>query len=159
MTITYQPAFGDLLHAARAWEKDNWNLVNKIVAILLFICGISCIYFGLYLWAPVFVALGTVEMFNLFPSSIIRAFLEWSSNPKFKEQYVLTLTPEDLHFERATINSTLKWTHYSRFFETEKAFMLVYGKRMYTIIPKRALSNLQQTDELGTLLSSVLEKG
>ncbi len=100
--------------------------------------------------------LGVLELFNLLPACFIRAIIEYHSNPKFKERYHLTLTSENIKFRTETIDSTLKWTHYNGFFETSKAFVLIYGKRMYTIIPRRALKSNDQLEQLRSLLQEAM---
>jgi hypothetical protein len=107
-------------------------------------------------WGTLFVLVGLLEAFNLLPSAALRAIIEFRTNPKCQEEYQLTLSSENLHFRTTTVDSTLKWTMYTGFLETSKAFILVYGKRMYTIIPKRALDNDTKTHEIRELLTNVI---
>jgi hypothetical protein len=67
-------------------------------------------------------------------------------------------TPRRLPACRRTlrIDCALKWDLYSDVFETAKAFILVYGKRMYTVIPKRALDGEGQLREVRELLSGAI---
>ena len=160
MTITYRPTLADLVHAARAWEGRHWSMARYVVAIALIGCGSLLILGAGQWWGLVFVLFGVLEWFNFLPAAVLRAVLEFRANPKYREEYRLTLTPETLGFRTDTIDSTVKWTHYSRVVETDKAFILVYGKGMYTVIPKRALANDAQCHELRSLLSSVIvERG
>jgi hypothetical protein len=155
MIITFRPALPDLIHAARAWEGRHWRVARYAVAVGLLACGSFLLINAERWWGGIFVAFGVLEAFNLLPAAVVRAMIEFHANPKFREEYQLTLTPESLHFCTTTINSTLKWTHYTQFFETQKAFILIYGKRMYTVIPKRALVHDSQLRELRELLSQV----
>ncbi len=127
-----------------------------MVSGILALCGGFLIVGAGRWWGVVFVLLGLLEAFNVLPAAVLRAIFEFRSNPKFREEYQLTLTPESLHFKTATIDSVLQWTHYSNFFETRRAFILVYGKRMYTVIPKRALDSEAQLLEMRQLLSTVI---
>ena len=155
MTITYRPTQSDLVHAARVWEGQHWKVARYVVAGLLIACGVYILVVGQW-WGGAFILVGLFEAFNLLPAAVVRAILEFRANPKFREEYHLSLSPEGLHFQTATIDSTLKWTHYSHFFETRKAFILVYGTRMYTVIPKRALDGDGQLSELRGLLTGVI---
>lgn len=155
MTIRYRPTQADLVHAARVWEREHWKGARYVVAGLLLACGVSILLVGRW-WGGAFVLAGLLEALNLLPAAVVRAMLEFRANPKFREEYQLSLTPQALRFQTATIDSTLKWTHYSRFFETSKAFILVYGTRMYTVIPKRALGGDGQLGELRALLTDVI---
>jgi hypothetical protein len=156
MTITYTPVLSDLLHAARAWEGKRWKTLNRAVAFVLLAYGGFLVYLGWYWWSAAFLTFGLLEWFNLLPAAAIRAIIEFRMNPKFREEYQLTFTDEHLHFHTATIDSTLKWTHYNNFFETPKAFILVYGKGMYTVIPKRAINEPGEVDDLRNLLNRVI---
>lgn len=154
ITITYRPTQADLIHAARAWEGEHWKLARYVVAGLLAACGVFALTRGRW-WGGVFLVFALAEAFNLLPAAVIRAILEFRMNPKFRDEYRLTLTPDALHFQTSTIDSTLKWTLYSRVIETRKAFVLVYGTGLYTVIPKRALTP-EQTGPVRELLERVL---
>jgi len=156
MTITYRPSQADLIHAARTWEGQHWKAARYIVAGTMIACGIFLVTSSGLWWGTLFVLVGLLEAFNLLPSAALRAIIEFRTNPKFQEEYQLTLSSENLHFRTTTIDSTLKWTMYTDFLETSKAFILVYGKRMYTIIPKRALDNDTKIHEIRELLASVI---
>ncbi len=158
MTFTYQATQSDLIHAARTWEGQHWKAARYIVAAILIAYGVFVLIGSGLWWGALFVLVGLLETFNLLPGSIIRAIIEFRTNPKFREEYQLTFSTESLHFRTATIDSTLKWTMYTGFLETSKAFILVYGKRMYTIIPKRALDSDASSHELREFLCSVIGK-
>jgi hypothetical protein len=128
------------------------------MAIALLAFGGFLVLDRAYPWAALFIILGLLEFFNLLPAAALRAFIEWRTNPKFKEEYQLTITPEHLHFKTATIDSTLKWTHYSNYIETSKAFILIYGQRMYSVIPKRALTGSEQPEQLRALLNNAIQR-
>jgi len=156
MTLTYRPTQADLVHAARAWEGRRWRVARYVVAAVLVACGSFVVVGAGSWWGGVFVLVGLLEAFNLLPAAVIRAMIEYRANPKFRDEVQLTLTPDGLHFRTSMIDSTLMWTLYSDYFETNRAFMLVYGKRMYTVIPKRALDGDAQLREIRELLSSAI---
>jgi len=156
MTITYRPTQADLVHAARAWEGRHWRAVRYVVAAVLVACGSFLIVGAGSWWGGVFVLVGLLEAFNLLPAAVIRAMIEYRANPKFHDEVQLTLTPDGIHFRTSMIDSTLKWTLYSDYFETDRVFILIYGERMYTVIPKRALDGDAQVHEIRELLSSAI---
>jgi hypothetical protein len=156
MKLTYQLTQADVVHAARALEGQHWKTARYVVASALFACGGFLVLGAGLWWGTVFVLFGLLEAFNLLPAAIIRAMIEFRTNPKFREEFQLTLTQDSLHFQTPSIDSRIKWTLYSDFLETGRAFILVYGKRMYTVIPKRALNNDAQLCEIRELLSRVI---
>ena len=74
------------------------------------------------------------------------------NNPKFREPYELTLSDEGLLFRSAGVESRLAWDFYTSVLETPEHFFLVYGKDMYSLLPKRALRDRRQESALRELL-------
>lgn len=61
--------------------------------------------------------------------------------PKFHDEYKLNFNEKGILFETEHINSTIAWNHYSQVKENKNFFYLIYGKYMFTIIPKRTFMN------------------
>ena len=158
LTVNFKHEPGDLIHAARTWEANQWMVINRIFVTVMIACGGLLIYLESYAWGILCLLIGTLEFFNLLPACAIKAVIQYRYDPKYKEKYQLTFSEKHLHFRTATINSIIKWTHYNKYFETSKAFILVYGKIMYTIIPKRALTNKDQLNYLRDLLDRVVSQ-
>ena len=156
LTVNFRHGLGDLIHAARTWEARQWVVINRIFVTLMIACGGLLIYMESYAWGSLFLLIGTLEFFNLLPACAVKALIQYRYDPKYKERYQLTLSQNHLHFRTANINSVINWTHYNKYFETSKAFILVYGKMMYTIIPKRAIRNKDQLNYLRDLLDRVV---
>jgi hypothetical protein len=116
--------------------------LDKAIALLLFGFGIYCVTFaGLYWWTMIWFPLAIAEWFNLLSLSRWRTKIEFQRNPKFREEYHLTFSLENIHFQTASIDSTLAWTHYERIVESPDLFLLMYGKGLYTLIPKRCFNS------------------
>jgi hypothetical protein len=156
ISITYRPKLGDLVHAARVCDGHQRKALRLAVGFVMLACSFFLICVQWYVWASLFILFGVIELFNLLPSQVIGALIQWKTNPKFGEEHHLTLTTEELHFRTATIDSTIKWTFYIKYLESKKAFVLIYGKSMYSVIPKRALASPEQITEFRNLLASVL---
>jgi len=156
MTIRYTPSREDLVHAARVWEGQHWWMARYLASAGLLCCGVFLLYCAQVWWAVPCFLFGLLEAFNLLPAAVLRALIEFRTNPKFRETYELTLEREGLHFRTPTIDSNIKWTHYSQVLETPKALILVYGRRMFTVLPKRAFSDQAQLQEARLLLSTAI---
>ena len=157
LTIEYKPKLSDLIHAARTWKGSRWKSPSIIIGILILLFGFYLIYTGYLLLGILMVLIGVADMFNILPEHLLAPVMEWNRNPKFKEQHRLTFTQDELRFKTDTIDSTLKWDFYSKCVETPKAFILIYGKRMYSVIPKRAFTDSSQMQEFRNLIATVLE--
>ena len=156
LTVNFRHELSDLIHAARTWEAKQWIIFNRLFVTVMIACGGVLIYMKFYPWGIFFLLIATLEFFNLLSACAIKALIQYRFDPKYKEKYQLTLSEKHLQFRTTTINSFIEWTHYRKYFETGKAFILVYGKMMYTIIPKRAITNQDQLDYLRDLLDRVV---
>ena len=156
MIIRYTPAQGELIRAARAWEGQHWPGARYIMAAFLLSSGGYLLYCDWAWWGALFCVFGLLEAFNLLPAAVLRTIIDFRMNPKFRNEYELTLTKENLRFRTASIDSTLSWDLYSGVIETEEVFILTIGGRMSTVIPKRAFPNNEQIQEVRQLLSAAV---
>ena len=63
----------------------------------------------------------------------------YEANPKLRERYELDFSDEAIFFRSKGAESRVEWSFYSKFWETPEFYMLVYGKDMFSVIPRRAL--------------------
>jgi hypothetical protein len=74
------------------------------------------------------------------------------SNPKFRDPYELTFSDEGVLFRSKGVESRLAWDFYTNVLETPEHFFLVYGKDMFSLLPKRVLRERRQESALRELL-------
>lgn len=79
--------------------------------------------------------------------------LAFRREPKFRDDYSLTFSPEGIHFRTAHIDSQLQWTLYSRALIDAHSYILYYGPRQFTVIPKRVFQNIAQQQIFEQLLT------
>lgn len=159
ISVSYYPTLGDVLHAARVAEGETWKTASRMAAVLLAACAVGFFYWGSPGWAMLWLALAVAELFNLLPLSVLTAWVEFKRNPKYRQEYHLTLSADHLAFRAATVESTLQWKHYTRFWETNRAFVLAYGAGVPTVIPKAAFADDAEREAARALLTEVFEKG
>ncbi len=142
MTIEFDNRFEDHLHAERVFYRSTfWWKADKVAAVLLVVLG------GLWFvsisraWAFVFLPLAVLEWFNLLSLRPLVVRYTFHRNPKFRERYRITVSDDGLHFQTASIDSRVAWTHYSKILTSESVILLIYGTRMYSVIPTRAFSS------------------
>ena len=131
--------------------------LDKVIAVLLFGFGIYCVTFvGLYWWTMIWFPVAIAEWFNLLSLSRWRTKVEFQRNPKFREEYQLTFSLENIHFKTASIDSTLAWTHYERIVESPDLFLLMYGRGLYTLIPKWCFNSSEEINAFRALLDRAI---
>jgi YcxB-like protein len=155
ISIVFINELKDHLEAQRIlYRKGILAKLDKVVAVMLFGFGAYCVVFaGLHWWTIIWFPLAVAEWFDLLSLSQWRTKIEFRRNPKFREEYHLTFSRENIHFKTASIDSTLQWTHYERVIESADLFLLMYGKGLYTLIPKRCFKSNEEINTFRTLVS------
>ena len=102
--------------------------------------------------ASSFLGLILVAAFLLIPP------LAFRHQPKFRDQYSLTFSPEGIHFQTAHIDSKLEWSIYSRVVVDAHSYVLYWGSQTFTIVPKRVFQNAEQQGAFEQLLVEHIPK-
>ena len=153
--LSFRYAESDYVRALRAHYASHLRLRLDVVITVVLI-GI-----GVYLWrspslhwlgltcivVAVVFALMLVAAFTVIPS------LAFRREPKFRDDYSLTFSPEGIHFRTAHIDSQLQWSMYSRALVDAHSYVLYYGSRQFTVIPKRVFQSVEQQQVFEQLLT------
>jgi hypothetical protein len=100
-------------------------------------CGVISAVFALVL----------IAVFTVVPSLAFRL------EPKFRDEYSLTFSSEGIHFRTTHIDSRLQWGMYSRALVDAHSYVLYYGSRQFTVIPKRVFQSAEQQQAFDQLLA------
>lgn len=159
--VSFDNRLGEHLAAERLYYRSTvlWKL-DRVVAVLLVAVGAWLVWaVGWRWWAVVFFLLGAVEWFNALSVRPLQIILWFKRNPKFQETYRLTFDDAGVRFRTATIDARLKWDHYSRVLEGDSMWLLVYGARLYSVIPKRAFESAADRGRFGKLVAAKIGHG
>jgi YcxB-like protein len=153
--IQFTPLRSNYVEAYVAYdEMSRLRKLDKIVSILLIAAGITLGVLSIrfrsdfeYLLAAIgFLLLGVVEWFHLVDPGKWLMMLRFNWSPKFKELQTLTCRSDGIDYAMSNIQSTIQWSFYTGFLESQNTFLLIYGKRQYSVIPKDALTGEQLAD-------------
>jgi hypothetical protein len=160
ISVSFFNELKDHLEAQRIlYSRSVLAKVDKVVAVLLIGVGVySLASVGLHWWTVIWFPLALAEWFDCLSLNRWRARITFQRNPKFREEYHLAFSPESIHFKTASIDSTLQWTHYEDVIESSDLFLLMYGKGLYTLVPKRCFNSIQEIDAFRTLVSQVVAR-
>jgi hypothetical protein len=158
ISISFINELKDHIEAQRfIYSKGFMAKLDKIVAVLLLGFGIYCLVFvGWFWWTIIWFPLAAAEWFNLLTLNHWRTKIEFQRNPKFREEYHLTFSPENIQFKTLSFDSTLQWTNYERAIESPSLFLLMYGKGLYTLIPKRSFISHDQIEAFRALVREAI---
>jgi hypothetical protein len=84
--------------------------------------------------------------------------LIYASQPKLKNEYVLSFTDEGIRFKTEGIDATLQWSLYHRWLSDDRFYVMYHGKRNLTVIPRRALANDDADNTFRQLLTEHVGK-
>jgi hypothetical protein len=145
----------DYARALRAHYASRLRLrLDIVVAIVL--AGI-----GAYLWRSPdvhWLGVGCVLVAALFVLMLVAAFtviprIAFRREPKFRDDYALTFSPDGIHFRTAHIDSQLQWSMYSSALVDAHSYVLYYGSRQFTVIPKRVFQSAQDQQTFEQMLT------
>ena len=155
INLSFRYAESDYVRALRAHYASHLRLRLDIVVTVVLL-GV-----GAYLWrSPSLHWLGIVcvVVAVAFALMLVAAFtvippLAFRREPKFRDDYSLTFSPEGIHFRTAHIDSQLQWSMYSRALVDAHSYVLYYGSRQFTVIPKRVFQSAEQRQSFEQLLT------
>jgi hypothetical protein len=159
VNLSFRYAEQDYVRAVRAHYASRFRLPLDIAVIL----GVT--FIGAYEWrlgshgfgitllcvSGIF-ALMLVAAFGIIPTLLFRR------QPKLRDDYSLSFSPQGIRFHTAHIDSDLKWGLYTGALVDAYSFILYYGSQQFTVIPKRAFQDASQRQIFEHLLAQNISK-
>lgn len=160
VSLLFRYAESDYVRAMRA--HYSWRLRVRFDIVAAIVAGL----FGVYSWrSPDYHWLSVVCLVSsfvllcmLFAAFFVIPPFAFRSEPKFRDDYSLTFSQDGIHFRTAHIDSQLQWNMYSRALIDEHSYVLYYGSRQFTVIPKRVFQNAEQQQSFEQLLTQHVSK-
>jgi hypothetical protein len=84
--------------------------------------------------------------------------LAFRREPKFRDDYSLTFSQEGIRFRTVHVDSQLQWSLYSGALVDAYSYVLYYGSRSFTVIPKRVFQSAEQQRAFEQLLAQHVPK-
>lgn len=114
------------------------DIVGGLLAILIGVYLALATEFG---WiAGIMIALGSILLAMVAYGMLLLPGMIYNSQPKLKNKYTLSFTDDGIHFLTNNVDSTLKWSLYDKWLFDDRFYVMYYGKRNLTVIPRRALT-------------------
>ncbi len=143
----------DYVRALRAHYAARLRLPWDIAAIIgAAVLGVWLWYSSLRWLGMILLAISAVFALMLIAAFFVIPPIVFRREPKFRDEYSLTFSPEGIHFRTAQIDSHLQWSMYSQALIGPHSFVLYYGNRSFTVIPRRVFENKDQENAFEQLL-------
>lgn len=155
INLSFRYAERDYVRALRAHYASRLRLRLDIVVTFV-LAGIGA--YLLHSPNAYWLGLACVIIAVVFSLMLVAAFtiipsLAFRREPKFRDDYSLTFSPEGIHFRTAHIDSQLQWSMYSRALIDAHSYVLYYSSRQFTVIPKRVFQSVEQQQAFEQLLT------
>jgi hypothetical protein len=136
----------DYVRAVRQDYASRLNLPLDCAAIALLI-GVS-----VFFWRSPdmrWLAIASAVTSAGFALLLVLAFmvipvLAFRREPKFLDEYSLVFSHDGVHFRTHHVDSRLEWGIYSRAVIDAHSYVLYYGTRHFTVVPRRVFSGEHQ---------------
>ena len=159
VNLSFRYAEQDYVRAVRAHYASRLRLPLDIAVIV----GVALL--GAYEWwsASHRFAITLLCLSGSFALILVAAFaviptMAFRRQPKFRDDYSLTFSPQGIHFQTAHIDSDLKWGMYTGALVDAYSFILYYGPQQFTVIPKRVFKDALQRQTFEQLLVQNVSK-
>ena len=155
INLSFRYLQSDFVQAMRAHYASRLRLWLDIPMVVVLAVA------GSYLWrspSSQWLGIAFVSISAVFALILVAAFtiippLVFRREPKFRDDYSLTFSPEGIHFRTAHIDSQLQWSIYSRALVDPHSYVLYWGSRSFTLIPKRVFQSAEQQEAFEQLLT------
>jgi hypothetical protein len=141
--------------AIRLYLRRSTSLMIRLAVLFLYSMG--CI--ALFVWLgfafdfiPLFIFAACFPFLMAFILFFVVPRQRFRSDPKFADEYLLQFSDDGIHFKTAQVDALLQWSLYNKVLENERFYILVYGKNMISVIPKRAFTDKHQEAAFSAML-------
>jgi len=146
----------DQLIAGERRRARNHLRIGAATGAAVLVAGAATVFFGAerYFWLGV--ALCGIGL--ALPTTIAVALLVFprmalAGNAKLLDQYQLTFSRDGIRFQTTSIDSKLAWSLYTRATEVRDFYLLYWGRRQFTVVPKRAFESAADMQAFEALLA------
>ncbi|HKR01760.1 MAG TPA: YcxB family protein [Pyrinomonadaceae bacterium] len=145
----------EYLAATRLYLMRSADIIIRLAICSLY--AIGCIF--LFTWLgfasqviPLFIVVALFPFIMGFLLLFVIPRQRFRSDPKFRDEYLMQFSDDGIHFKTAQVDSLLQWSLYNKVLENDRFYLLVYGKNMISVIPKRAFASPIQEAAFGEML-------
>jgi YcxB-like protein len=159
VNLSFRYAEQDYVRAVRAHYASRLRLPLDIaVIVVVAVLGAYEWRSGSDGWGITLLCVSGIFTLMLVAAFAVIPAIAFRRQPKFRDDYSLSFSPQGIHFKTAHIDSDLKWSMYTSALVDAHSFILYYGSQQFTVIPKRVLQDVSQRQTFEQLLVQNVSK-
>jgi hypothetical protein len=148
--IEYYPQLKEYFEANSLYNsKTIHGKIDKIASYFFIIVGIIMIgisfilnyHFINIILGIIIIIIVILNISGFIDFEKIVIMIQFKNNKKLKSIQKLIFTDTGIEYETQDIKSNITWNIYNKYYEGENIFILIYGKRQYSVIPKNKFEN------------------
>jgi hypothetical protein len=146
INLSFRYTKSDIERAMRSHYASRMRpRLDIVMAVGLALAGAYLLRLPDSHWSGAFaVSASAALVCMLLAAFVILPPLAFRLEPKYRDDYSLIFSPEGISFRTAQINSQLQWSLYSSALVDAYSYILYYGSRRFSIIPKRVFQSPEQ---------------
>jgi hypothetical protein len=152
VTIRFQYTEAEYVAAVREYFDPFRTKLSGVIGALILSLGIFMGYVSDDSFVPWMLSFFGVVALAVFYRSYYVAPRHWYKAVSGRGEYTLQYSDAGIVFHSKDMDSTLQWSLYRAVRETDRFYFLVYGKHMFSVIPKRAFTSAEQEEAFRALL-------
>jgi hypothetical protein len=154
ISLSFQYSKSDIVRAMRSHYASRLRpRLDIVMAVVMAGAGAYLWRLPSSHWFAVFcIGASAVFLSLLFAAYVIMPPLAFRSEPKFRDDYSLVFSSDGIRFRTVHVDSELQWNLYSRALVDADSYILYYGSRSFTVIPKRVFQSVEQRSAFEQML-------
>lgn len=145
----------EFVAATRLYLRRSADFIVRLAVCSLY--AVACFFLMSWLGfssdvLPIFIVAACLPFLLGFVHFFVLPRQRFRSDPKFKDGYFLEFSDDGIHFRTAQIDALIQWSLYTKVLEDDRFYLLVYGKHMISVIPKRAFTSATEQSAFDELL-------
>jgi len=151
--IVFTLSRDEYMRAIRRHYKSHLHTTRDLaIGIVATAVGLILVWSG-FVFAWVMVATSVVLLAAVVYALFILPALIYRSEPKLKSEYRMRFSEEDIGFQTDDMDSIIKWSLYQSWISDGDFYVMYYGKRSLSVIPRRAFHSKDEDARFADLLT------
>lgn len=154
ISIKYRVNLDEYISACRLHFAHTLQTKRDIIGATIGIVGGAALwkYVGYASLGATLMGVSGVLIAVLLFANFILPRMWYRQEPKFRDEILLTFSEDAIWFTVKQGESRLEWQFYKKILENDKTYLLYYGNRLFSVIPKRAFHNDEEEEFFRDLL-------